>query len=173
MIAAFGAFAVNWGIFMKTSRITEGRSALGAAFARFAWIGWLGSLAVGFAPQAKAGPSELTRASDASGAGSVTVLKGSVLALVGAGVLVVSSVEVVADGVIVVLHGASTAAEVSIKVSGKAAAGASQALGKTVQVSALASGTMLVLAGQVLAFVPNEVGKALLHHGKVVQRGLS
>jgi hypothetical protein len=41
------------------------------------------------------------------------------------------------------------------------------AAGTTLDVVATASGHMLVLSGKVLAFIPNELGKALLHHAEV------
>ena len=121
-------------------------------------------------PGAQAAQSELQRGSDASVVGSASVVGGSILLLAGAGYLVVKSVETVADGVVVVLKGASQAGEVSIKLSGKALHGVSMAVGGTVQVVAIASGTVLVVSGEVLAFLPNELGKALLHHAPVSAR---
>ena len=39
--------------------------------------------------------------------------------------------------------------------------------GTTLDVVATSTGHMLVFSGKVLAFIPNELGKALLHHEKV------
>jgi hypothetical protein len=41
------------------------------------------------------------------------------------------------------------------------------AVGTVVTVSAISTGLMLVAAGEALAFIPNEIGKALLHHEKI------
>lgn len=99
--------------------------------------------------------------------GSGMVLVGSMSALAGSGVLVVASVKGVADGVVVVVKGASNGVEASIKLSGKAAEGLSVATGTVVSVVAISTGHMLVLSGKVLAFIPNEIGKSLLHHSRV------
>ena len=49
---------------------------------------------------------------------------------------------------------------------GAAARGLSLAAGTTLEVAALSTGHALVLSGKVLAFIPNEAGKALLHHAR-------
>ena len=43
----------------------------------------------------------------------------------------------------------------------------SLAAGAVVNVVALSTGHMLVMSGKAIAFIPNELGKALLHHSKV------
>ena len=79
--------------------------------------------------------------------------------------------EDVADGSVLVLksaaRGASSAATASVKLSQKAMQGLSLAAGTVVNVVALSTGHMLVLSGKAIAFIPNELGKALLHHSKV------
>lgn len=120
---------------------------------------------------AQAAESELQRGSGMSGDASGKVIAGSGLLLVGGSYLVVVSVSAVAEGVVVVLKSASQAGEVSIRLSGKALDGVSTLVGSTVKVVAIASGTVLVVSGQVLAFIPNEIGKALLYHAPVSKRG--
>jgi hypothetical protein len=78
-------------------------------------------------------------------------------------------VETVADGVVVVLKGASDGVTVSVRLSGNAAQGLSTAVGTAVTVTAISTGYVLVMSGTALAFIPNEVGQALLHHSRVGQ----
>lgn len=115
----------------------------------------------------QSGGSNLSRASEALAAGSAVVVGGSMLTIGVGASLVVASVQTVAEGVVIVFEGASEAGALSLRLSGKAAEAASVVAGSTVQTVALASGTLLVASGKVLAFVPNELGKALLHQARV------
>lgn len=83
-------------------------------------------------------------------------------------VLTVVAVEAVAEGTVWVLQRASDGARVVIKVAGKVAGAASVAAGTAVTVSAVGAGVVLSAAGQVLAFVPNTLGRALLHNERVL-----
>jgi hypothetical protein len=98
---------------------------------------------------------------------SAVVVVGSMAVLAGAGAVVVKSVEASGEVATVVLQGASNGAEASIKLTGKAAKSLSVGAGRAVTVSVLASGYLLVASEQVLAFVPNELGKAILYHAPV------
>ena len=82
-------------------------------------------------------------------------------------VLVVNSVEVSAAGTVFLLERISDGAQASVEVSGKLASGVSTAVGTTVTVSAIAAGVVLPAAGAVIAFIPNEIGKALLYNERV------
>ncbi len=113
--------------------------------------------------------SQLSDASALVAAGSALVLYGSILSVAAAGEVAVASVEVVGESTILVLKGASEAATCSIKMSGQAARAAAVAVGTPVRVSTAASGHVLIASGQVIAFIPNEAGKALLHHSRVGQ----
>lgn len=84
-------------------------------------------------------------------------------------VLVVKGVEASAKGTVYVLERASDGAKASIEVSGKAAGAASTAVGTVVFVSVVSAGVVLSVAGTVIAFIPNEIGKALLHNQRVSQ----
>lgn len=119
---------------------------------------------------ALAEPRGLSAASEGSAAGSGLVILGSMSVVVGSGYVVVKSVETVADGVVIVLQGASEAATASIKLSGQAARGLSVAAGTVVTVSTQTTGHLLVVSGRAIAFVPNEIGLALLHHSSVTGR---
>ncbi|MTW02766.1 hypothetical protein [Pseudoduganella ginsengisoli] len=113
------------------------------------------------------GDSRLSNASEElSMAGGIVVL-GSMSAVAASGYVVVSAVETVADGVVVVLKGASAGVEASVQLSGAAAQGLSDAAGKAVTVTATSTGHILVMSGKMLAFIPNELGKSLLHHSRV------
>ena len=113
------------------------------------------------------GSRNLSRGSEGLSEGSAIVVAGSLSMLVASGQVVVASVETVGEGIVVVLKGASEAGGASIRMSAKAAEGLSLAVGTMVSVVAMSTGHMLVLSGKAIAFIPNEVGKALLHHSKV------
>jgi hypothetical protein len=84
-------------------------------------------------------------------------------------VLVVKSVELSAKGTVYVLERVSDGAKASVEVSGKIATGLSTAAGTVVSVAIISTGVVLSVAGTVIAFVPNEIGRALLHNERVTQ----
>ncbi|MBZ4193332.1 MAG: hypothetical protein LAE24_03395 [Candidatus Contendobacter sp.] len=106
------------------------------------------------------------------------ISQGSVLSAEGASALVAGSVEVVAsspslivlainrvaEGSVVVLKSASTAATVSVKVTPDIAGELSKAIGATVTVVTESAGYSLIHAGKMIAFLPNESSQKLLHH---------
>lgn len=94
---------------------------------------------------------------------AVSVAAPSVMLSAGV-VLTVVAVETAAEGTVWVLQRASDGARVVIKVAGAA----SVATGAAVTVSAVGAGVVLSAAGQVLAFVPNALGRALLHNERVL-----
>lgn len=94
-------------------------------------------------------------------AGSVAAIP---LALsVSGAVLVVSAVEASARGMVLVLERASDGARASVEIVGRGVAGASLAVGSMVGCSVIGSGVVLSAAGQAIAFIPNAIGRALLH----------
>lgn len=105
-------------------------------------------------------------------AGSVAVAGAAVSAVpvafsvVGAS-LVVKAVEVTASGTIYLLERASDGAQASVRVAGNVASGVVMGVGTVVAVSAIGTGLLLSTAGEVLAFIPNELGRALLHNERV------
>jgi hypothetical protein len=117
------------------------------------------------------GSTDLSNASQLVTQGSATVVYGSLSALAASGTVLVESVEVAGDASVIVLAGASNAAQATIRLSGRAAREASLAAGASVNVMATSTGTLLVASGKVLAFIPNEIGKALIHHSRVSERG--
>lgn len=100
-------------------------------------------------------------AKDASALPAAFSLAGATLSIV--------AVESSATGVVYVLERASDGARASIRIVGKVAGQASMAVGTAVTMSTFAAGIVLSAAGQVLAFVPNAVGRALLHNEKVTR----
>ncbi len=102
------------------------------------------------------------------GAAAVSVLPAA-LSTAGA-VLVVQTVESTARGTVYVLERASDGARVSVEVTGRTASGVVAGVGTAVAVSVIGTGVLLSAAGEVLAFIPNELGRALLHNERVTGR---
>ena len=82
-------------------------------------------------------------------------------------VLVIKSVEVSARGTLCVLERASDGLQVSVEIAARGAEHASLIVGKTVQVAVIGAGAVLSIAGEAIAFVPNEIGRALLHNERI------
>jgi hypothetical protein len=129
-------------------------------------------MTVAAVPMAHAEPA-LSQASTASAVPlAVSVAAPSAL---GAGVLSVGaaftvvSVEALAEGTVWVLARASDGARVVVRCAGKAVGTASQAVGTAVTVVGVSGGVMLSTASEVIAFVPNEIGKALLHNEQITR----
>jgi len=98
-------------------------------------------------------------------AGAVVVLPAA-LSVAGA-VLTVQAVQVSALSTVYVLERASDGARVSVELSDRAAAAAVHGVGTVVTCSVIATGVILSAAGEVLAFVPNALGRALLHNERL------
>ena len=82
-------------------------------------------------------------------------------------VLVIKSVEVSARGTLCVLERASDGVQVSVEIAARGAERSSLMVGKTVQVAVIGAGAVLSIAGEAIAFVPNEIGRALLHNERI------
>jgi hypothetical protein len=90
--------------------------------------------------------------------------------VLGAGaVLTVVSIEASATGTVWLLERASDGARATLQFSGQVAQGAALSVGGAVMVTALASGVVLSAAGQAIAFIPNELGRALLHNERITR----
>lgn len=109
--------------------------------------------------------------SAASSAASMLPVVVSVAAPVGVlsagAVFTVAAVQVSAAGTVLLLRGASEAVEASVTVAASSAAAVSVATGAVVSVSACSAGWVLSTAGRAIAFIPNEIGRALLHDERV------
>lgn len=111
------------------------------------------------------GAGSAVAGSAAAGAAAVSVVPAA-LAVSGA-VLVVKAVEVSARGTVIVLERASDGARASVELSGRAASGVVAGVGTAVAVSVIGAGVVLSAAGEVLCFIPNELGRALLHNERL------
>lgn len=106
-------------------------------------------------------------ASVASAAAGASVAVPAALS-VGGAVLTVKAVESTARGTVVVLERVSDGAVASVEVTGRAASAVAAGVGTLVTCSVIGTGVILLSAGQVLAFVPNALGQALLHNERVL-----
>jgi len=100
-------------------------------------------------------------------AGAVAVSALPVALTVSGAVLVVKSVELSARGTVIVLERASDGARASVELTGHASSGLAASVGTVAVVSVIGAGVLLSAAGEVLCFIPNELGRALLHNEKL------
>ena len=99
--------------------------------------------------------------------GTSAVVAVPVVLLTAGAVLVVKTVQSTARGTVYVLERASDGAQTSVEVVGKGVAGASLVAGAAVTVSVIGAGVVLSAAGEAIAFIPNALGRALLHNERV------
>lgn len=101
------------------------------------------------------------------GASATAVVAVPAALSVGGSVLTVIAVEAAVDGVVYVLERASDGARASIRIAGRVAESVAIAVGTTVAVSVIGAGVVLSAAGEVIAFLPNALGRALLHNERL------
>ena len=106
--------------------------------------------------------------SQASANLSAVVVGGSILTVAAAGSVVVASVRTVGDALEIVLEGAADASRATVRLSSTAVGGLSLATGTVLEVVTASTGYVLVMSGKAIAFLPNEAGKALLHHTRAI-----
>ena len=124
------------------------------------------ALALTSAVQAQSGASEASVLSMLPVAISVA----APLGLLSAGAMfTVVSVGAVSEGTVWVLERASDGAPASITLSGALVGGVSVLAGTVVVATAFSAGWVLSAAGRAIAFIPNEVGKALLYNERVTR----
>lgn len=122
-----------------------------------------------------AGSVPAARAQSASEASALSLLPVAVsvaapVALLSAGaVLTVVAVEATFAGTVWVLERASDGARASVTLSAMAVTGASVMVGTAVMVTAFSAGWVLSAAGKAIAYIPNEIGKALLYNERVTR----
>ena len=92
---------------------------------------------------------------------------GPVLAVTGSAYVIVGLVQGAADMVRLTLESMHGGAKLLVEISRSSVEASGVAIGSTVQLSAIASGTLLVVSGKVLAFIPNKLGETLLEHSRV------
>lgn len=104
----------------------------------------------------------------AASAGASTALVSVPVALSVDGTrLVVKGVQASAKGTVLLLEGASTAGAASVEFAAGTLSAAAGSVGTVVLVSVVGAGVLLSAAGEVIAFIPNEVGKALLYNERL------
>jgi hypothetical protein len=81
----------------------------------------------------------------------------------------VVAVEAASEGTVWVLERAADGAQASVTLSGAAVGGVSVIAGTAVLATACSAGWVLSAAGQAIAFIPNEIGKALLYNERVTR----
>jgi hypothetical protein len=92
------------------------------------------------------------------------------VALLSAGAsFTVLAVSAVAEGTLWVLERASDGARISFTVAASGLGAVSAAAGAIVVTVACSTGWVLSSAGRVIAFIPNEIGKALLYNERVTR----
>lgn len=89
------------------------------------------------------------------------------LVLSGAASLVVVGVEASAEGVVWIVERVSDGVRGTVRFARNAVGGLSVAAGATISVVAMGTGWLLCNAGKALAFIPNEVGSALLYSERI------
>ncbi|MFN0186925.1 MAG: hypothetical protein ACKVQR_24185 [Aquabacterium sp.] len=124
-------------------------------------------LAASFALPTAHAQRNLSEASGLSGMPVAISVVGGAIVLAAGSELTVKAVKATAEGVSWVVERAADGASATIQLSGQAAQGASVAAGTALTVSVIGTGWVLSKAGQAVAFVPNEIGRALLHNERV------
>lgn len=79
------------------------------------------------------------------------------------------AVEASAEGTVWIVERASDGARASLRFSGKLAQSALLSTGTAIVVTAISAGHVLSAAGQAIAFVPSEIGRALMHHEAITK----
>jgi hypothetical protein len=111
-------------------------------------------------------------ASDASALSALPIalsVAAPVMVLSGGVMLTVVAVEATSAGTVWVLERASDGARLSVTLAAGAAGAASLLAGSAVTVSVVGAGWVLSAAGRALAFIPNEIGAALLYNERVTR----
>lgn len=129
-------------------------------------IGSLFSLAFACATASAAPAGGESAVSQASANLSAVVVDGSLLSVAASGRVVVASARTVGDVLELVLESAVDASRATLRLSSSALGGLSIATGTVLEVVTVSTGQVLVMSGQAIAFLPNEAGRALLHHAR-------
>ena len=113
--------------------------------------------------------STLSEASSASTLPIAFSIAGGGLLLSAGTTLAIVAVELSVAGSTYVVERASDGARSTLRLSGQTVGGLSLAVGTAVLVSTLATGAILSADGRAFAFVPNEVGAALLYNERITR----
>lgn len=127
------------------------------------------ALAASLVAAASAQPRAGSEASELSLLPVAVSVVGPVLLLNAGAQWTVAAVEASAAGTVWVLERASDGARASLQLSGRVVEGVSVGVGTAVVATAVSTGVLLSAAGQVVAFVPNEIGRTLMHHERLTR----
>lgn len=108
-------------------------------------------------------------ASQAAIAGSGMIVNGSANLIRAGTALTIAGITTAADTSVIVLRDVATGSEASVRIGVDVAQAGSLAVGQTVSVVAEATGMSLMAGGRLVAFVPNEVGRALVYTARSTQ----
>ena len=104
----------------------------------------------------------------ASTAAGASIAAPVILSVAGA-VFVVKLVEVTVRGTVYVIERASDGARVSVEIVAQGVKHTALSAGTAVTVSVIGSGIVLSALGEAIAFIPNELGRALLHNERITR----
>ena len=124
---------------------------------------------LGATQRAHAHPNQASEASALSMLPVAVSVTAPALLVSGTVALSVVAIQATADGMVWVLERASDGARISVKWASLSVGMASVAVGTVVTVTAVSAGWLLSTAGEVIALVPNTLGRALLHHEEVLR----
>jgi hypothetical protein len=102
----------------------------------------------------------------ASQAGGASAALPAALAASGA-VFVVKGVEASAYATVYTLEGVSDGARISVEIAGRGARQASVVASTVVTATTISTGTVLAAGSEAIAFIPNALGRALLHNERI------
>ncbi|KPF69145.1 hypothetical protein IP84_07300 [beta proteobacterium AAP99] len=120
-----------------------------------------------FSLQSVQAQSDLSDASALSLLPVAVSVAAPVMILAGGVALTVVSVQASAVGTVIVLERASDGARATLRFSGRVLEGSAVAVGSAIMVTALSTGYVLSTASEAIAFVPNEIGRALLYNERI------
>jgi hypothetical protein len=109
-------------------------------------------------------PSDASMAASAAVGASGVVVAGAALA---AGSAVVTAVELAGESTLLVLKSVASGAVTTLQVSTRLADALSVPVGTVVTVTSGTTGVALIAQGRTVAYVPNNVGAALVHSSRV------
>ncbi len=126
------------------------------------------SLAIAFPAGARA-QSTVSQASAASMLPIAVSIAGTGLLLSAGTTLSIVAVELSVAGTTYVVERVSDGVRSTLRLSGQVAGGMSLAVGTAVVVSTLATGAVLSADGRAFAFIPNDIGAALLYNERITR----
>ena len=113
--------------------------------------------------------AELSAVSALSALPIAVSITAPVMVLSAGAMLTVVAVEASATGTVWVLERVSDGARTSLRLGAQVAGGLSVAAGTALVVTAVSTGWVLSAASQAIAFVPNEIGAALLYNERITR----